>query len=153
MHATLLPGSSPTRELWEWGFVVHALSKKKNWKKWIAMLKTDKKYHLCENKSNPCEVYHKGFNTISFSKPYWQSTWKSPTVIILTHNPAKKYLNTGVVESSRLTAKIAAYLVSIGWLLCLAFLYGWRFLNKIYPDWLLTLTTKLSTSKLSDNPA
>ena len=72
MHATLLPGSSPTRELWEWGFGVHALSKKKNWKKWIAMLKTDKKYHLCENKSNPCEVYHKGFNTISFSKPYSQ---------------------------------------------------------------------------------
>ena len=28
-------------------------------------------------------------------------------------------------------AKIAAYLVSIGWLLCLALLYGWRFLNKI----------------------
>ena len=30
-----------------------------------------------------------------------------------------------------LPAKIAAYLVSIGWLLCLALLYGWRFLNKI----------------------
>ena len=63
------------------------------------------------------------------------------------------HLNTRVVESSQLTAKIAAYLVSIGRLLCLAFLYGWHFLNKIYPDWLLTLTTKLFTSKLSDNPA
>ena len=30
-----------------------------------------------------------------------------------------------------LPAKIAAYLVSIGWLLCLTLLYGWRFLNKI----------------------
>ena len=30
----------------------------------------------------------------------------------------------GVVKSSGLPAKIAAYLVSIGWLLCLAFLYG-----------------------------
>ena len=30
--------------------------------------------------------------------------------------------------------KIVAYLVSIGWLLCLAFLYGWRFLNKMCLD-------------------
>ena len=44
-------------------------------------------------------------------------------------------------------------LVSIGWLLCLAFLYGWCFLNKISLDWRLTLTTQPSTSKLSDNPA
>ena len=57
-----------------------------------------------------------------------------------------------VVKSSRLPAKIAAYLVSIGRLLCLAFLYGWRFLNKISLDWPLTLTTQPSTSKLSDNP-
>ena len=35
-----------------------------------------------------------------------------------------------VVKSSRLPGKIAAYLVSIGRLLCLAFLYGWCFLNK-----------------------
>ena len=49
--------------------------------------------------------------------------------------------------------KIAAYLISIGQLLCLAFLYGWCFLNKISLDWLLTLTTHPSTSKLSDNPA
>ena len=87
-------------------------AKKKNWKKWIAMLKTDKKYHLCENKSNPCEVYHKGFNTISFSKPYWQSTWKSPTVIILTHNPAKNILTPGL-------SKVA----------------GWR--QKLLPTWLV----------------
>ena len=34
-----------------------------------------------------------------------------------------------VVKNSRLLAKIAAYLVSIGRLLCFAFLFGWRFLN------------------------
>ena len=45
---------------------------------------------------------------------------------------------------------MAAYFVSIGQLLCLAFL--WCFLNKISLDWLLTLTTQPSTSKLSDNP-
>ena len=56
------------------------------------------------------------------------------------------------VKSSRLSAKIAAYLVRIGRLLCLAFLYGWNFLNKITLDWPLTLTTPPSTSKLSDNP-
>ena len=62
---------------------------------------------------------------------------------------------TGVfrfVKSSRLSAKIAAYLVSIVQLLCLAFLYGWHFLNKISQAWPLTLTTQPSTSKLSDNP-
>ena len=57
-----------------------------------------------------------------------------------------------VVRSSLLLAKMAAYLVSIDQLLCLAFLYGWRFLNKISLNWLLTLTTQPSTSKLSDNP-
>ena len=41
-----------------------------------------------------------------------------------------------VVKNSRLQAKIAAYLVSMGRLLCLAFVYGWRFLNKISLDWL-----------------
>ena len=40
-----------------------------------------------------------------------------------------------VVKSSQLPAEIAAYLVSIGRLLCLAFLYGWCFLNKISLDW------------------
>ena len=40
-----------------------------------------------------------------------------------------------VVKSSQLLAKITAYLVSIGQLLCLAFLCGWRFLNKISLDW------------------
>ena len=58
-----------------------------------------------------------------------------------------------VVKSSQLPEKIAAYLVSMGQLLCLAILYGWHFfLNKILLDWLLTLTTQPSTSKLSDNP-
>ena len=47
---------------------------------------------------------------------------------------------------------MAAYLVSVGQLLCLAFLDGRYFLNKISMDWLLTLTTQPSTSKLSDNP-
>ena len=57
-----------------------------------------------------------------------------------------------IVKSSRLLVKITAYLVSIGWLLCLAFLFGWHFLNKISLDWLLTLTNRPPTSKLSDNP-
>ena len=57
----------------------------------------------------------------------------------------------GIVKSSRLPAKIAAYLVSISRLLCLAFLYGWGFLI-ISLDWPLTLTTQLSTLKLSDTP-
>ena len=42
-------------------------------------------------------------------------------------------------------------MVSFGRLLCLAFLYGWRFLIKISLNWPLTLTTQPSTSKLSDN--
>ena len=58
----------------------------------------------------------------------------------------------GIVKSSWLPAKIAAYLVSISWLLCLAFFYGWGFLIKISLDWPLTLTSQLSTLKLSDNP-
>ena len=57
-----------------------------------------------------------------------------------------------VVKSSRLPVKIVAYLVSNSRLLCLSFLYGWRFLNKISLDWPLTLTTQQSTSRLSDNP-
>ena len=32
-----------------------------------------------------------------------------------------------VVKSSRLPAKITAYFVTVGRLLCLVFLYGWRF--------------------------
>ena len=59
---------------------------------------------------------------------------------------------TSPVKSSWLLVKITAYLVSIGWLLCLAFLYGWRFFKKISLDWLLTLTTWPSTWELSDNP-
>ena len=48
-----------------------------------------------------------------------------------------------MVKSSRLPMKTATYLVSIGLLLCLAFLYGWRLLHKISLDWPLTLTTQL----------
>ena len=58
-----------------------------------------------------------------------------------------------VVKSSWLPAKIAVYLVSISWLLCLAVLYIRRFLNRISLDGLLTLTPQPSISKLSDNPA
>ena len=39
-----------------------------------------------------------------------------------------------VVKSSQLLVKIAAYLVSIGRLLCLAVLYIWHLLNKISLD-------------------
>ena len=53
-----------------------------------------------------------------------------------------------VVKSSGLPVKIAAYLVSIGWLLCLAFLYGLHFISL---DWPLALTTQQSSLKLSPN--
>ena len=58
-----------------------------------------------------------------------------------------------VVKSIRLPAKITAYLVSICGILWLAFLYIWRFLNKISVDWPLTLTSQPSISNLSENPA
>ena len=56
-------------------------------------------------------------------------------------------LQSYMVVSSRLLVKIAAYmnLVSIGLLLRLAFLYGWRFLNKISLEWPLTLTVYFKT--------
>ena len=57
-----------------------------------------------------------------------------------------------VVKSSQLPAKIAAYLFSIGQLICLVFLYRSCRWNKICMDWPLTLTTQPSTSKLCDNP-
>ena len=57
------------------------------------------------------------------------------TCILWTNLMTSSPLAYRVVKSSRLLAKIAAYLViSIGWLLCLAFLYGWCFLNKISLD-------------------
>ena len=68
------------------------------------------------------------------------------TCILWTNLMTSSPLAYRVVKSSRLLAKIAAYLViSIGWLLCLAFLYGWCFLNKISLDWPPTLTTQPST--------
>ena len=57
-----------------------------------------------------------------------------------------------VVKSSWLPVKLVAYLVSISQLLCLAFLYRWRFLNKTSLHWPLALTTQPSISNLSDNP-
>ena len=56
-----------------------------------------------------------------------------------------------VVKSSWMPAKVATYSVSIGQLLCLAFLYGRHFLHKISLDWLLTLTTQPPPSKPFDN--
>ena len=78
--------------------------------------------------------------------------------VLKLHTDHKHYPDLGsgsserVVKSTLLPAKITAYLVIISWLLCLAFLYGWRFLNKISLDWPLTLTTQPSMSQLSDNP-
>ena len=92
----------------------------------------------------------------------WWSVHQTPNQGILGPSPTRfscaKFKSTSmfrVVKSSRLPVKITAYLVSISRLLCLAFLYGWRFLNKIYiyVHWPLTLITWPSTSKLSDNPA
>ena len=44
-------------------------------------------------------------------------------------------VQTGLSKSSRLPSKIAAYLVRIGRVLCLAFLYGWCFLKLIKYAW------------------
>ena len=72
--------------------------------------------------------------------------WAKKTICLLELGKNNMYR---VVKSSWLSTK---NLVSIGRLLCSAFLYGWCFLNKISLDWLLTLTTQPSTLKLSDNP-
>ena len=71
-----------------------------------------------------------------------------------TRNLKKLPFRCRVVKSSWLLPKIATYMYSVsnGRLLCLAFLYRWRFLNNKSLDWPLTLTTQPSTSKLSDNP-
>ena len=55
-------------------------------------------------------------------------------------------IQTGLWKVAGCRRKIATrqYLVRIGRLLCLAFLYGWHFLNKISLDWALTLTTQLT---------
>ena len=71
----------------------------------------------------------------------------------ISHVMDQKLIHIGAVKSIRLPAKIAAYLVSIGRLLWLAFLYIWHFLDKISLDWPLTLTSQPSMSNLSDNPA
>ena len=95
------------------------------------------------------------------SKEGFEVTLEKMTLDLLRRRPLTNCRNLSwsvlilprVVKSSRLPVKIAAYLVSIGRLLCLAFLYRWRFLNKISLNWPLTLTTQPSTSKLFDNPA
>ena len=45
------------------------------------------------------------------------------------------FVELGLKGLNSCRAKIAAYLFSIGRLLCLAFLYGWHFLNKISLGW------------------
>ena len=106
------------------------------------------------------------YTYINLPKKYFQIFQPQKIPNLKISNPKKSFdhhchlksgvssLGSRVVKSSWLSAKIATYLVSIGQLhvLCLAFLYGWSFLNKISLDWPLTLTTQLSTLKLSDNP-
>jgi len=136
---------------------------------------------LCSLLRNPCYVNFnkkKRVNRSFLTKPFW-SRWpaigfilfcswtltslspykqaekkdsKNPT--ILTHIHTNKWMRFWFrdVKSIPLLVKITTYLISIGWLLCLAFLYKWRFLNKISLDRPLTLTRQPSTSKLSDNP-
>ena len=88
------------------------------------------KYSLCVNKKNILGGYS------SFFKP---KAWN-----YLQFNWINLYR---VVKSSQLLVKIPAYLVSsIGCLLCLAFVYGWCFLNEISLDWPLTLTTQPTAS-------
>ena len=53
-----------------------------------------------------------------------QNKWKCNHLI---PTPVHSQLLYGVVKSSRLLGKITAYLISIGQLLCLAYLHGWRF--------------------------
>ena len=71
----------------------------------------------------------------------------------ISHVMDQKLIRIGAVKSIQLPAKIAAYLISIGRILWLAFLYIWCFFNKISLDWPLTLTSQPSISNLSDHPA
>ena len=108
-------------------------------------------------KSDQHQFSLNNINTSSWEKLWelikWSPEWKwfdlktnLLSQLVLQRNVCR------VVKSTWLPAKIVTYLVSNGRLLCLAFLYVWRFLNRISQDWPLTLTTQLSTSKLSDNP-
>ena len=63
------------------------------------MLKTDKKYHLCENKSNPCEVYHKGLIQFHFQNP--------------TVNMKKSYCNHSNAKSCKKYVTIIGILKTI----------------------------------------
>ena len=133
---------------------------------------------LCSLLRNPCNVNFnkKRVNRSFLTKPFW-SRWlaigfilfcswtltslspynqakkkdsKNPT--ILTHIHTYKWMRFWfrVVKSIRLPVKITTYLISIGWLFCLAFLYGWRFLNKISLDRPLTL--QCAKKVVSDSP-
>ena len=99
-----------------------------------------------------------GCSIIVFSLSIWYMCGLLKTLHPDSHG-MKERSHNGLCLSHRagegfagLPAKIVAYLVNVGGLLCLEFLYGWRFLNKISLDWPLTLTTQSSTSKLSNNP-
>ena len=95
---------------------------------------------------------HKNFVTlpVSFTGSYTEDEPTSPWQKNLIFRSFVGHHR--VLKSGRLPPKITTYLVSMGRPLCLAFLYGCRFLNKISLDWSLTLTTQPSTWKLSDNP-
>ena len=133
---------------------------------------------LCSLLRNPCNVNFnkKRVNRSFLTKPFW-SRWLAIGFILFCswtltslspYNQAKKktpriqpswhtYTHTKwmrfwfrVVKSIRLPVKITTYLISIGWIFCLAFLYGWRFLNKISLDRPLTL--QCAKKVVSDSP-
>ena len=70
--------------------------------------------------------------------PWMKLTAKSrffpdkPTLWLKYQTKFHQGLKSRVVKSSRLPAEITTYFVSIGHLLCLAFLHGWCFLLKKY---------------------
>ena len=142
---------------------------------WISAISSSRKLMICVDgqKSTKENVYSHRWALLSWVQLLHCTTEKNDrkkNVLCSQHLNCNKFSNTGkphymdshfrntdtlfrVVKSVWLPAKITAYLASISWLLFLAFLYGWRFLNEISLDWPVTLTTELSTSKLSDKPA
>ena len=92
--------------------------------------------------------------TLTSLSPYSQAKKKdskNPT-IFSWHTYTYKWMRFWfrVVKSIRLPVKITTYLISIDWLFCLAFLYGWHFLNKISLDRPLTL--QCAKKVVSDSP-
>ena len=88
--------------------------------------------------------------TLTSLSPYKQTEKKTPRIQPSWHTYKWMRFWFRVVKSIRLPVKITTYLISIGWLFCLAFLYGWRFLNKISLDRLLTL--QCAKKVVSDSP-